>query len=221
MKGLIINNLYLMQGSLKVCTLISVALLIGYLIFPNPFIFWGLGLMLTVAIPTSSTSIGDISSSSKWSVFEKKMTPKQGTIVLSRYITYLLLTICGILMFTTIGVILNIFKDYNVFNQLVNMMVGPMGYRTVVDTLTAGWIITSVAFAFYYPLVYYFKHINSTGISFGAIILGMIFISTLELLISLSIGSVVFHYAVYIGILMLLYISSVILSVSIVNSKGI
>lgn len=155
MRGLILNNFYLVINNLKVNLIINAICLTLYIIFHNQITLFILIFVTILMLPSSCLNSVAVSRSSKWNYFEKSMPFERKTLLLSRYCTYFILSVISLLLIVVIGVL-----KKNLFGmQFTRITMDIMGLRTttVGEMLKIYFFQSQLIGILYFPLIYLFK----------------------------------------------------------------
>lgn len=155
MLGLVLNNFYLIMYNLKTNIVISVSLLAGYVFFNVEIFLFMAILVVLVMIPCTAFSTVRDAKVSKWDLVEKQMPVKKRSIVISKYIAFILLLILAVV---------TILSYVEMFGVKLDMTLHPKisGLRTMtVEGLIRICITEAILMCMlYFPLAYSFDAKN-------------------------------------------------------------
>lgn len=146
MKGLIRNNFYSVESTLKwtiaFCIVVNILVVIGMIRFENiddflPILMFG---QIGAFVGLTATALKK-DHTSKWSKYERTLPVKTSDVVMARYISFLIFSVIGILLASITVLLFSIFSD-----QLVNFERIGYGY-------TFGTVFALLVPALNYPLV--------------------------------------------------------------------
>ncbi|MEI3607691.1 ABC-2 transporter permease [Pseudogracilibacillus sp. SE30717A] len=135
MKGLILNNMYSIEKSMRTSILLSIAALIGLLLTEHSAAVRVAALLPFLLIPVQAFEILKLDSMSGWNKFEITLPVNREKIIQSKYITFfILLTFCVIL---AVGLffITNIFIETSFSSIFFLFMLRGMGIVLCLATL--------------------------------------------------------------------------------------
>lgn len=177
MKGLILNNLYSTEKSVKSSLFLTAVAVVLLLLTKNPMAMKAVAFLPFFLIPVHAFEILKYDAMSGWNKYEIILPVTRKRIVGSKYITFLLLFTFSVLIVSVIVYIFHLFQFPIVYSLLVSYSLRGMG------------LVLCVA-ALLYPLTYWLGTeksdtimISSASFSFG------IFFST-SLMLQMFIGGV-------------------------------
>lgn len=146
MKGLIRNNFYSVESTLKwtmaFCIVINILVIIGMIRFENidgflPFLMLG---EIGAFVGLTGTALQK-DNTSKWSKYERTLPVKTRDVVMARYISFLIFAVIGIVLASITFLLFSIFSDQ------------PVNFERVGYGYTFGIVFALLVPAFNYPLV--------------------------------------------------------------------
>ncbi|MGL4372737.1 MAG: ABC-2 transporter permease [Turicibacter sp.] len=146
MKGLIRNNFYSVESTLKwtiaFCILVNIVVVIGLIQFKNIDGFLSIFMLLQIGgfVGLTGTAL-EKDNTSKWSKYERTLPVKISDVVMARYISFLIFSGIGILLASVTVLLFSIFS-----NQLMDFERVGYGY-------TFGIVFALLVPALNYPLV--------------------------------------------------------------------
>lgn len=177
MKGLILNNLYSTEKSVKSSSFLTAVAVVLLLLTKNPMAMKAVAFLPFFLIPVHAFEILKYDAMSGWNKYEIILPVTRKRIIGSKYITFLLLFTFSVLIVSVIVYIFHLFQFPIVYSILVSYSLRGMG------------LVLCVA-ALLYPLTYWLGTeksdtimISSASFSFG------IFFST-SLMLQMFIGGV-------------------------------
>lgn len=108
MKGLVLNNFYSMEGTIKISFFISMFLAFFSIVLSNPkLISMVIALQIFIVMTNVGTSL-HVDESSKWNKMEITLPVKRKSIVTAKYISFIILIFIG-LLFTLLTLLIQSF----------------------------------------------------------------------------------------------------------------
>lgn len=148
MKGLIVNNFYLIKGDLKLNILISLVFTVSYIISQKDIMILMALLFIMIIIPGTTFNIERKSELSNWNMIEAKLPIKRGKIILSRYIAFLIVSVFAYMA-------VQIFA-YIIINEHINHIFSIAGFKRIsFSEMIKIYLLTShLMCIIYYPIMY-------------------------------------------------------------------
>lgn len=139
MKGLILNNLYSVEKSIKSSTFIAIAAVILLILTQNSAALRAAAMLPFLLIPPQAFEVLKHDAMSGWNKFEMTLPVKRRKIVQSKYLTFLLLFFMSVLLTFVLFYIANLFimlPFTNVFNFLLRGMGAVLCIAAIIYPMT-------------------------------------------------------------------------------------
>ncbi|WP_350346617.1 ABC-2 transporter permease [Heyndrickxia faecalis] len=175
MKGLILNNLYSIDKSVKFSLLISTAAIIPLIISGNPTALKIAVLLPFLIIPMNAFEVLKQDSMSSWNKFEITLPLKKSKIIQSKFITFLLLLFTSLLLTFALFYCASIFISPTVMDDFFNIGLRGMGLMFCAASLV-------------YPLTYIFGIEKSDMITMGSMGFSFVMFFFISFLMKVFIG---------------------------------
>lgn len=171
MKGLVLNNLYLVVNSIKASLLVCAFAIMGYIVYPTDLTLFIEIFAILIILPFTSLSTVSVSKSSKWSYLEDYMPVTKKKLIMSRYATFLLISIIALCIFISIDLFYYIMGD----NLLIKTIEIPtLRSTTGMEVAKIYFFQAQLIAIFYFPLVYFLKQDKSDTITFISVGISLI-----------------------------------------------
>lgn len=209
MKGLILNNLYSIERSIRFSTFLSVILIVILLFIQQAFSVRIAAFLPFLLIPVNAFEVLKLDQLSGWNKFEITLPVKKHQIIQSKYITFLLLfllsTILSILLFYIVNLFVSFFFTMLFFNFLLRGMGMVLCLAVIVYPLTLILgteksdiiMLCSIGFAFsMFGLVFALLQLTVGTIDNFDIIfsIGFLFVSIVLLMMSYLVSTTVYKH---------------------------
>ena len=177
MKGLILNNLYTVEKSIKSSTILAIAVVIGLMITKTPMALKVAIFLPFLLVPVHAFEVLKHDAMSGWNKFELTLPLTRKTIITSKYVTFLLLFILSALIVSVPFLIAHVFIFPTMTPLFFNFFLRGMGLILCMATLT-------------YPLTYILGTEKSDTVTISSVgfSLGMFFL--LSVLLQMLIGTI-------------------------------
>jgi len=209
MKGLILNNLYSVERSIRFSTFLSIILIVGLLLIQQSFSVRIAAFLPFLLIPVNAFEVLKLDQLSGWNKFEITLPVKRHQIILSKYVIFLLLFLLGAILSILLFYIIKLFISFSFtllfFNYLLRGMGMVLCLAVIVYPLTfiLGTeksdiiMLCSMGFAFsMYGLVFALLQLTAGSIDNFDIIFSMSFlsISIILLIMSYVVSTIVYKH---------------------------
>lgn len=198
MKGLVLNNIYLVINNIKVCILINILAIIGYSIYPIDLALFLMIFSTLILVPFATLSTITVSKSCKWNYLEDYMPINKKRVVISRYVTFFLMSIITLCVISVISLLYFVIGD-NILERVIR--IPSLRSATGWEIIKIYFFQTQLIAIFHFPLIYLLKQDKSdvvTLISIGISLIGALLIKSWNIgmiiivVIVLYIGSIEF-----------------------------
>ena len=155
MRGLILNNFYLIKDNLRIGIILVSILLLTYICYPSQvilFTFVFIALFLPSCFCLNAVMI---SKSSRWNYYEKSMPFKDNKVILSRYLNFIIISVIAIVLILLVGGIRNVLSDVQFLEQTIRLP--GMRVFTVFEMIKTYFFQSHFLNILYFPLIYLLK----------------------------------------------------------------
>lgn len=174
MLGLVLNNYYLVKSNLNMNFIMGLSLLILFVLTQNDMILFLLTFFITLVLPTTSFNAERESRVSGWFLIENEMPVRKGTIILSRYLLFFIISFFSLLFIT--GIVLMIGPD----KMAIDLSVPGFRKMTMYELTYLYLVLTQLMGIVYYPLMYLLNNTKNDVVLIITIILAMLIFSILD-----------------------------------------
>src|SRR5690625_1635721 len=127
MKGLILNNLYSVERSIRFSTFLSIILIVGLLLIQQSFSVRIAAFLPFLLIPVNAFEVLKLDQLSGWNKFEITLPVKRHQIILSKYVIFLLLFLLGAILSILLFYIIKLFISFSFTLLFFNYLLRGMG----------------------------------------------------------------------------------------------